>query len=59
MNKRTMKNSSVVNFLGNHSGIDTSINRDKSFVFTLPPFVDAQIIKCIAQGKVTRKGEVK
>jgi hypothetical protein len=23
------------------------------------PFVDAQIIKCIAQGKVTRKGEVK
>jgi len=26
-----------------------------TFCFTFPPFVDAQIKNCIAQGKVTRK----
>jgi hypothetical protein len=56
-NKRvpTTKACSLVNFHKcNHSKLSTSL-----FCFDLPPFVDAQIIKCIAQGKVTRKDEVK
>jgi hypothetical protein len=53
MNHRILKNKRVVNFLSNIQY--TSITRDRFFALKLPPFVDAQVIKCIAQGKVTRK----
>jgi hypothetical protein len=44
-----------IKFWSNHSGLNTSIASDSSFALKIPPFVDAQVIKCIAQGKVTRK----